>query len=518
MTSNHPSAVVRDLRTLLNLGDVAAWTDGELLGCFVDRRDAAGTAFEVLVGRHGPMVWGVCRRVLVDPNDAADAFQATFLILVQKAGSVRVEGSLGRWLHGVSLKVAMRARTTAARRSARERPGVETIASPNPGPDRSELLAGLDEEIGRLPERYRGAVVLCDLGNLSLREAAGQLGCAVGTVGSRLSRGRACLRDRLARRGLAPSPGLFAIGLSDQVAPSMTLVGSTSNAALRLVAGDAASISANVSALSKGVLQAMFLTRIKLVAAVALLATSGGIALSQATAPASKPTTPPTRQDTPAAQAPATAEAILAKMIQTYADARSYEDEGEAVLVFKSEGSKRTVKRPFLTRFVRPKLFRYEYSERAGDSEDERNRYVIWTDAAPGRAKTWWTIKPQVQENPLARAIGAAVGVSGSTSQNVPGLLMPKAISSRGSLGWLEEPKLVGEEVVDKAPCYKIEGKNASGEPETTWVDQETYLLKQMFDRTEIPGGTIVEQTTTYRPKLNGEIPAEAFAFEPPKP
>ena len=517
MIRNDPSAVVRDIQTLLTVGGVGGLTDGQLLERFVDRREAAGSAFAVLVGRHGPMVWGVCRRILNDPNDAADAFQATFLVLARKAGSVRVDDSLGRWLHGVSLKVAKRARTTAARRSARERPGVETIASPQPAPDRAELLAELDEEIGRLPERYRSAVVLCDLGNLSHEEAARQLGCAVGTVGSRLSRGRERLRDRLTRRGLAPSPGLWGAGLSVKTAPPMALVDSTSNAALRLVVGEAALVSANVSALSKGMLQAMFMTKLKLVAAVALLATSGLIALSYATAPAPKPPTPTSRQGAPAAPADGTPEAILAGMIKTYADARSYRDEGEAVLVFWTGAQKRTVKRPFATKFVRPNLFFYEFSERAGDGDDERNRYVIWTDAAPERSRAWWTIKPEVRENPLALALGTAAGVSGGTSTDVPSLLMPKDISSRGSLGWLKEPKLVGEEVVEGAPCHKIEGKNSSGNPETTWVDKETHLLKKMFAKTRIPGST-VEQTTTYRPKINVEISPEQFDFDPPKP
>jgi RNA polymerase sigma factor (sigma-70 family) len=520
MTRNDPSAVVRDLQTLLDSGGVGALSDGQLLERFVARRDPGGSAFAVLVGRHGSMVWGVCRRILDDPNDAADAFQATFLVLVQKAGSVRVDDSLGRWLHGVSLKVARRARSTAARRSAREGPGVEGVASRAQAPDRAELLAELDAEIGRLPERYRAVVVLCDLGNLSHEEAARQLGCAVGTVGSRLSRGRERLRGRLARRGLAPPPGPFGLGLSAKMAPSLALVDSTSNAALRLVAGDAASIPANVAALSKGMLPPMSLTGSKLVAGAALLATSGLIALSYARATTPKGLAPPSPTEAPAARAaetPQTPEAILARMIKTYADARSYEDEGEAVLVFKGEQPGRTVKRPFATKFVRPKLFRYEFSERTGDGEGDRNRYVIWTDAAPESAKTWWTIRPEVQENPLALAVGAAVGVSGGTSQEVPGLLMPKAISSRASLGWLKEAKLAGEEAVEKAPCYKIEGKNVVGQPETTWVDKETYLLKKTLSKIQIPGNT-VEQTTTYRPKLNVEIPADQFAFDPPKP
>ena len=522
MTRNEPSAVARDLRILLDAGGLGGLSDGQLVGRFLDRREAAGAAFEVLVGRHGPMVWGVCRRLLADPHDAADAFQATFLVLVRKAGSVRVDDSLGPWLHGVSLKVARRARSTAARRSARERPGVESIAGRGPDPDRAERLAGLDEEIARLPERYRSAVVLCDLGDLSHQEAARQLGCAVGTVGSRLSRGRERLRGRMTRRGLAPQAGLFTLGLSARPAPSTARVASTTGAALQLAAGNSAPAWAYASLFSKGFLQAMFTTRMMQVAAVALLATTGLITLSSAR-PAPLPVQVPPAQAPPAPPAApvplvdGSPEAILARMLKTYADAPSYEDEGEAVLVFRGDGPKRTVKRPFSTRFVRPKLFRYEFSERARDGDDERNRYVIWTDAAPELSKAWWTIKPEVREGTLDSALGTAAGVSGGTSTIVPGLLMSRVMPSRASLGWLKQPKLTGEEVVEGANCDKIEGLNSSGRPETTWVDKETHLLKKMYEETKIPGA-VVEQTTTFRPRLDIAIPADQFDFKPPQP
>ena len=120
MTGNDPSAVARDVQTLFGVGAAGGLTDGQLLERFVNGRDASAAegAFAALVRRHGPMVWGVCRRALDDPHDAADAFQATFLVLVRKAGSVRVEDSLGRWLYGVSRRVAARARVEAARRAA----------------------------------------------------------------------------------------------------------------------------------------------------------------------------------------------------------------------------------------------------------------------------------------------------------------------------------------------------------------------------------------------------------------
>ena len=126
----------------------------------------------ILVERHGPMVWGVCRRLLSDRDTAADAFQATFLVLVRRARAVRVDDSLGPWLYGVSRRVAARARATSLRRRARETGGVEAVAGPAPDPGRAERLAILDEEIGRLPERQRAAIVLCDLEDLPHEEAA----------------------------------------------------------------------------------------------------------------------------------------------------------------------------------------------------------------------------------------------------------------------------------------------------------------------------------------------------------
>src|SRR4051812_41594555 len=221
MAKGEASAVFRDVHTLFKLGTMAGLSDGELLERFAGRGDeAAEAAFAVLVARHGPMVLGVCRRALNDPNDVNDAFQATFLVLVRKADSVRVEGSLGRWLYGVSRRVSLRARADAAGRSAREVGGVESATAP-PGDDdpaRGELGVVLDEEIGRLPEKYRHAVVLCELEGLSHDEAASQLGCAVGTVKSRLSRAREKLRSRLIRRGLAPSAGAGALALHEQTA------------------------------------------------------------------------------------------------------------------------------------------------------------------------------------------------------------------------------------------------------------------------------------------------------------
>src|SRR4051794_4896866 len=194
-------------RTLFAAGTTTGLTDAQLLERGVAASAAARTAeaaFEALGARHGPMILGVCRRALDDPRDVDDAFQATFLVLVRKAGSVRVDDSLGRWLYGVSRRVAGRARTIAARRSRAEVP-LERIEAAPTDPDRFELASMLDEELARLPEAFRSAIVLCDLEGLTHEEAARDLLCPVGTIKSRLARGRKKLRERLERRGLAPS-------------------------------------------------------------------------------------------------------------------------------------------------------------------------------------------------------------------------------------------------------------------------------------------------------------------------
>jgi RNA polymerase sigma factor (sigma-70 family) len=233
------------LATLFEVGAVGRLADAELLRLFlVGRGDSRSeAAFAVIVERHGPMVMGVCRRALRDEHAAADAFQATFLILARRAGSVRVADSLGRWLYGVSVRVARRARSI--RRKERDRvQGLDGI-DPIDGTDclahhlRDERRAAIDEEIIRLPDRFRAAVVLCYMEGLTQEEAARQLRCPVGTIQSRLHRARERLRPRLARRGLATAVA----GLSTLAATSSRadvpprLLARTIAAASRLAAG-----------------------------------------------------------------------------------------------------------------------------------------------------------------------------------------------------------------------------------------------------------------------------------------
>jgi RNA polymerase sigma factor (sigma-70 family) len=175
-------------------------TDAELLDRFTRSRDPA--AFAALVRRHGPMVFGVCRRVLRDPNDAEEAFQVTFLVLVRKAGGLREPGRLANWLYGVANRVARKARVSAARRGRHERAAAGPDVSVPPEPGDADLRAVLDEEMVALPDKYRAPLVLCYLEGLTNEAAAERLGWPPGSMSYRLARGRELLRKRLVRRGI----------------------------------------------------------------------------------------------------------------------------------------------------------------------------------------------------------------------------------------------------------------------------------------------------------------------------
>ena len=213
---------------------MAALSDGELLARFVaDRGHRGEVAFAALVARHGPMVRAVCRRALLDPADADDAFQATFMVLVRRAAAIRVGDSLGRWLYGVSRRVSSRARTDRDRRRRRESSyrAVDRGSTPDQ-PGRSELLAALDDEVAHLPEPFRSAIFLCDLDGLTHEQAALALGCPVGTIKSRLARGRFRLRDRLVRRGLTDT---LVVGVSAPISVPPRLLDATVRMAVNLV-------------------------------------------------------------------------------------------------------------------------------------------------------------------------------------------------------------------------------------------------------------------------------------------
>lgn len=278
MAPPQTASILHQLRQTLLRQDGAGLTDGQLLRSFLHQRNEA--AFEALVRRHGPMVRGVCRRILRNAHDADDAFQAAFLVLLRKASALELREVLGDWLHGVAYRTALKARTSEARRRMKEKqaPRREAIVEQEDSPDWLPLL---DQEIGRLPEKYRLPVVLCDLQGRTRKEAAQQLGWPEGTLSGRLSRARAMLARRLTRRGVTLSAGAVTMGLASEASARLpfSLVGSTCKAAMGFAVGSAAGVvPVHIAALTEGVVKAMFLSKLKNVFAlgmVALVLTSG---------------------------------------------------------------------------------------------------------------------------------------------------------------------------------------------------------------------------------------------------
>jgi RNA polymerase sigma factor (sigma-70 family) len=277
MAASGIGPIIRHLRRSLLRHDEAGMTDGQLLGQFVTHRNEA--AFEALVRRHGPMVLGVCRRLLRDPHDAEDAFQATFLVLARKAASVSPPEMVGNWLYGVARTTAIRARAANAKRRVRER---QVADMPEPKvrqkglPD--GLLQVLDDELARLPDKFRMAIVLCDLEGRTRREVARQLKIPEGTLSSRLTTARRMLANRLARHGLVVSGGALAVAVSHGAASAgvpASLVIPTVKAATLAAAGQqavASVVSAQVVSLTEGVIRTMLLTKLKIVSAMLLVA------------------------------------------------------------------------------------------------------------------------------------------------------------------------------------------------------------------------------------------------------
>ncbi len=258
------------LRTALAPHGAADRTDAELLGRFVTEHDEA--AFKALLLRHGPMVWGVCRRVLGNEADAEDTFQATFLVLARKAACVRPRERVGNWLYGVAYHAALKARAMAAKRRAKERRAARVPTQGPAEPTGRELAGLLDRELHRLPAVYRNPIVLCDLQGKTRMEAARQLGWPEGTVAGRLARARALLARRLSRYGLAVSGAAVGTLLAEEASGAVptSLVGPTVQAACR----PQGLIPARVAALAGGTLKAMLLHKVLKVTAVLLVVTA----------------------------------------------------------------------------------------------------------------------------------------------------------------------------------------------------------------------------------------------------
>ena len=284
------SSVPRDrvrssIDRLFGEGTVAGQTDARLLQRYI--ADGDELAFEALVRRHGPMVLSVCRRVLGEPHDAEDAFQAAFLLLARKARSIWVEGSLGGWLHRVAWRIALEVKSDAGRRRERERQAAERAGGPlasDPGPD--DTAAAIHEEIDRLPERYRRPVVLCYLEDMTYQQAASQLQWTEAATRGRLAKARALLRTRLTRRGVTlagaglVAEGVITPGSAAAVPPPLraTAVRAARHVALGESAG-AGAVSASTMTLARRAARSMMMARLRAVAATAfVVATMTGLA------------------------------------------------------------------------------------------------------------------------------------------------------------------------------------------------------------------------------------------------
>lgn len=230
------------------------------------------------------MVWGTCRRILSNHHDAEDAFQATFLILVRKAASIAPKEMVGNWLYGVAHQTALKARATVAKRKKRE---CQVTTMPEASATEHEIWCDLqpllDQELSKLPDKYRMVILLCDLEGKTRNEAARQIGCPEGTVATWLARGRVLLAKRLARHGLAMSGGSLAAVLAQHASacvPPLVLT-TTINNATRCAAGQEAMIPATVVGLVHGTIKAMYLTKLKTFMTVLLmlgtLAFGGGL-------------------------------------------------------------------------------------------------------------------------------------------------------------------------------------------------------------------------------------------------
>lgn len=298
MVNRRSRVVQRQFRTLFNLGIIGELTDGQLLERFSTQSgEASELAFAALVERHGKMILVVCRNILHDPDDIQDAFQATFLVLVQKARSLWIQDSLGPWLHRVACRVSSRARASRAARKEHERRAAQLrpIAYAN-GSHGDDLAAALHQEIDRLPERFRAPLVLCDLEGFTHVRAARELGCPIGTIKSRLGRARDLLRGRLARRGLGLSSALVSIAVGSSSADAALLgavVRSTVESVMILVSKKASGmdmISARAVKLKVEVMKTMLFTKLKVISAVlvvagALASAAVGVLAQQGTGP-----------------------------------------------------------------------------------------------------------------------------------------------------------------------------------------------------------------------------------------
>jgi RNA polymerase sigma factor (sigma-70 family) len=296
----HHRLATPDLGRIFRGETVTGLSEWQLLERYLECRDEG--AFEALVTRHGPMVLGVCRRMLADRTDVEDAFQATFLVLVRRARHLGPHDAIGPWLYGVATRVAMRSRSEAARRR-RFQPITSEVAAVDDECSIVNRETGeiLDQELSRLPSKYRHPIVLCYLEGQTHEEAARQLKWPIGTVKGRLARARDLLQSRLVRRGLTPAVGALSLALSPDslAAPHRELLDRTVKVSLELGLGKATTpiVSASITSLVEGVLTSMFFNTLKWTGVAAVLcglAFTGVGVMARQDAGAKKLEAPPT--------------------------------------------------------------------------------------------------------------------------------------------------------------------------------------------------------------------------------
>jgi RNA polymerase sigma factor (sigma-70 family) len=326
-------SVVRRLRRAAEPCGPGGLTDADLLRRWIACRDEA--AFEALLWRHATAVLGVCRRVLGDAHEAEDAAQAAFLTLARRAHAIGRRQAVAAWLHTVAYRTALRARS----RRPRVAPQSELNAlpaAPDEDPVWRDLRPVLDEEIDRLPEKYRAAFVLCHVEGRTNEEAARELRCPIGTVLSRLARARRRLRDMLTRRGVTLAAGALALGLSAEAAqaavPGVLIRGAVRAAGLHAV-GQAlvGVVPTEVIALTESMVRAMLITKVKMAGALAfgLLLLGGGGMLSYQTASGQPGRA--TSEAAPLRAAPAKEEDLKALLAQKEKELRDLQDQLKAV-------------------------------------------------------------------------------------------------------------------------------------------------------------------------------------------
>jgi RNA polymerase sigma factor (sigma-70 family) len=446
MSTTQAGVVLRHIRGLTVAGTAAQMTDRQLLERFTAARDQA--AFETLVRRHGPLVWGVCRRYLREAHDVEDAFPATFCALAQKARSIRRLESVGGWLYQVACNAARKARSRAATRSLHERQaGDRLTADPLDELTGRELLAALDEELRRLPERCRVPLVLCYLEGKTRDEAARELGWTLGTLKRRLEQGRACLRARLERRGLAFS-ALLGAGVVAAAVPA-GLAASTARVAL-LAAVTPTSLPQLVASAVAGAGRKVMASALLV---VAFLAVGTGLMLL----PSAGPDAPPPRDD---GEAP---EVVRKTEVAPAPQAEEKKEQRITGRVLDPDGKPAAGAKVFYLRSPAPgssaaparQADRAVPAFEASTDQDGRFSFTAPADGgrlfvtAPGRGPAW-VLKPgRLEDNPL-RLARDDVAVTGRVldlqGQPVPGAVVRvhalKAPSEGTLERWLEAIKV----------------------------------------------------------------------------